>query len=265
MLSLAAGGIAGFGQALQTIIALIVGGALAVAGAFIVYHLFRYWWNRPPSAPGATQNFGWSSLNQSSLPPPLPGASVIPVSDVELIRMGWAPASVEKALGEIDWYQFEKFCAALLISGGYVVERKGGAQPDGGVDLIATKDEQRTLVQCKHWRTWKVQEKTVREMLGSMAHFGVPRGVIYTLKGWTSPAASFAAQHNITLVDGPSLARRASSQIDQNTLDDVLQSRDHHCPKCEAHMIFREGNFTPFWGCSTYPRCRGTLKYSGAR
>jgi ssDNA-binding Zn-finger/Zn-ribbon topoisomerase 1 len=30
-------------------------------------------------------------------------------------------------------------------------------------------------------------------------------------------------------------------------------------------MIWREGNFTPFWGCSTYPRCRGKLSHVGAR
>lgn len=29
--------------------------------------------------------------------------------------------------------------------------------------------------------------------------------------------------------------------------------------KCEAPMVLRTGDFTPFWGCSRYPRCRGRL------
>jgi len=140
-----------------------------------------------------------------------------------------------------------------------------GAQPDGGVDLVAQNGAERILVQCKHWRTWTVQEKVVREMLGSMTHFGVTRGAIYTLKGWTGPAAGFAVQHAITLVDGEELARRAANRLTSAQLDEVLNSEGHHCPKCEAPMIWREGNFRSFWGCSTYPRCRVTLKHAGAR
>lgn len=102
-------------------------------------------------------------------------------------------------------------------------------------------------------------------MLGSMTHFEVKRGVIYTLKGWTKPAEVFATQHNITLVNGASLARRAVGQMKPDVLTRVLQVSEHHCPKCESLMVWRSGNFTPFWGCTTFPRCRGVLKHSGAR
>ncbi len=177
----------------------------------------------------------------------------------------WDFGTIRTALEEIDWYQFEKFCAALLTADGFAVERKGGAQPDGGVDLIVTKDGGRALIQCKHWRTWTVQERVVREMLGSMTHHGVRQGAIYTLKGWTEPAARFAAEHDITLVNGDELAKSAAFQLTPTQLEAVLDTRQHHCPKCESPMLWKEGNFTPFWGCSRYPRCRGKLNYSGAK
>jgi restriction system protein len=185
--------------------------------------------------------------------PPLPSS---------ITAESWTSSRIKDALGEIDWYQFEKFCGALLRSEGFRVERKGGAQPDGGVDLICEKDAVTTLVQCKHWRTWTVQEKVIRELLGSMTHFQAKRGALYTLKGWTRPAEAFAAQHDIILVDAAQLARRAKAGLSDQDLSTLLNSREHHCPKCESPMIWKTGNFSPFWGCSTFPRCRGIL--SGA-
>ncbi len=177
----------------------------------------------------------------------------------------WDSESVLKALGRIDWYQFEKFCAVLLRSEGFEVERKGGAHPDGGVDLIVAKDGARSLIQCKHWKTWEIKERIVREMLGSMTHFQVNRGAIYTLKGWTVPSLQLAEQHQIVLVDGTQLAERAMVGLSKETLNELLNCTTHHCPKCESPMIWRTGPFQPFWGCSHYPRCRGKLRQSGAR
>lgn len=139
--------------------------------------------------------------------------------------------------------------AALLTSDGFHVERRGGAQPDGGVDLIATKDSTPMLIQCKHWQTWLLQERVIREMLGSMSHFEVRHGAIYTLKGWTKNAAAFADQHQIALVNSTTLAALASRRLSTPRLDELLKSRNHHCPKCESIMVWRVGNFTPFWGC----------------
>jgi len=173
----------------------------------------------------------------------------------------WSQSEIIAALAEIDWFQFEKFCAAVLRAEGFQVERKGGAKPDGGVDLVVTKAEERLLIQCKHWRSWSVQEKVVRELLGSMTHFRVSRGALYTLKRATGPAATFAAQHGIMIVDGVELARRAA-RLSNAELETTLRPGAHSCPKCESPMVWRTGNFPSFWGCSTFPRCRGTLKPS---
>lgn len=87
----------------------------------------------------------------------------------------------------------------------------------------------------------------------------------YVLKGATRPAEAFATQHNITVVNGQELARRAFVRLSDSEVARLLSSRDHNCPKCESPMVWRTGDFTPFWGCSTYPRCRGVLKHTGAR
>ncbi len=260
LLALLIGGLGGFAQVFTSLLSLAAGGLMAVAGFLVLWFvgraIYHHWWI--PRSQEIANPTAWA------MPPRLARPEANPVSQSESPRQ-WTAETIFTALGEIDWFQFERFCAALLRTEGYEVVRKGGARPDGGVDLIAEKGGERSLVQCKHWRTWTVKENVIREMLGSMTHFQVSSGAIYTLSGWTRPAADFALQHSIALVDGNEMARRALARLSTKRLDEVLNLTVHHCPKCEAPMVWREGSFRSFWGCSTYPRCRGTLKHAGAR
>ncbi len=172
----------------------------------------------------------------------------------------WTTGSILAALGEIDWHQFERFCAALLRTNGYEVVRKGGAQPDGSVDLLAERDGERLLVQCKHGRARVVKENVIHGLLGGMTQYDAARGAVYTLNGWNKPAAVFAARHGLTLVNGGELASRALAHLTPRQLSEILNPALHHSPNCEAPMVCRDGTFHSLWGCSTAPRCQATLK-----
>lgn len=217
--------------------------------------------SRPPFRPAGWTPPVFPRTPSDGTPFPMLSAEAPPAMAMRV----WTPTTVRTALDDIDWFQFERFCAALLRTEDYEVVRKGSARPDGGVDLTAEKDGERVLVQCKHWRTWTVNENVVRETLAGMAQYTASRGAIYTLKGWTVRAAHFAAANAITLVDAEELARRAAERLTAKHLSEILNPDLPHCPKCEATMVWRTGNFRSFWGCSTFPRCRGTLKYTGAR
>jgi hypothetical protein len=264
LLAFASGDISGFAQRVLALLFLVLGLAFVAALGFVGYSLYQ---RRGQSNFRSRFQHAWQDLHSRPLSASQRAATAYaPAPDADAGQSSeWDFASVRRALEQIDWYQFEKFCAALLKADGFAVERKGGARPDGGVDLIAEKAGTRTLIQCKHWRTWTVQEKTVRELLGSMTDFGVRQGSIYTLNRWTEPAAQFAARHNITLTGGHELAQRALIRLPQSALDDLLNSRIHHCPKCESPMILRTGAFEAFWGCSRFPGCRGKMNHSGAR
>jgi HJR/Mrr/RecB family endonuclease len=174
----------------------------------------------------------------------------------------WDERRILEALGRIDWYQFEKLSTALLSAEGWNVQRRGGAHPDGGKDIVARRDGQTILVQCKHWRTWKVQEKVIRELLGSMSVAGVASGAIHTLHGFTKDAEELAACSGVSLHDGPTLASRAQAHLTDDDLTRLLADKPHLCPKCDSRMILRTGSFNPFWGCARYPRCRGKIECS---
>lgn len=259
LLAFLIGGIQNFVEAL---IGLIVGGAVLLAVGYLGYRYYQ------SSKRRAVSWFPTSISDPVSPVSAAPAASRIFVAPdipqrATVAQTGWSGVSILNALEAVDWYQFEKFCAAVLRSEGYLVERKGGAQPDGGVDLIAQKDGRAMLVQCKQWRTWTVQENVIRELLGSMTHYKVSHGALYTLGGVTKPAEAFARQHGIDLVDGGSLAARAKARLSEGDLTQLLDSRERRCPKCEATMVWRTGNFTPFWGCSRFPRCRTIMKHAG--
>jgi len=239
----------GFERATQVMVSIVVVGVVLFALGMALAFMFRRMRNGDGS--GAPAYF----VNAEPLASSEPLESVARAGPAEL-----SSKDVLARLERIDWFQFEKFCAAILQAEGYAVERRGGAHPDGGVDLIAEKDGVRNLIQCKHWRSWNVQEKIVREMLGSMMHFQVAAGVIMTMKGWTAPAAILARQHGIALISGMDLADSAVRLLSREQLEALLDESVRHCPKCEAPMVLRTGNFEPFWGCSRYPRCRGKIK-----
>jgi hypothetical protein len=263
LLALATGGIAGFAQRLSAIMSFVIVLVLmaAVIGAIVlVVKIVRRRQQRTlqtSSGPILINVTPAAATFDSARPSTSMPEAFSPV------RLN--THDIKERLAGIDWFQFEKFCAAVLRAEGWDVERKGGAQPDGGVDLIASKGDARMLVQCKHWRTWTIQEKTIRELLGSMTHFAVSKGALYTLKGWTEPSRRFAEEHGILLANADDLAVRAMACISVQELEGLLTSDVHHCPKCESPMIWRTGDFEPFWGCSQFPRCRSILRRSGAR
>lgn len=260
LIALGTGGVVGFGERLLALFQLVLVGIAFLAVCTIAFFVVRKLSRR-----------GSTAIPTREVPatgpsgPPIVNVTPPAAATPRYSTPSGTPETVKTALGEIDWYQFEKFCAALLRAEGFQVERKGGAQPDGGVDLIASNGSIQMLVQCKHWRTWTVQEKVIRELLGSMTHFRVSQGALYTLKGWTPPSQKFAAEHNILLVDANDLSRRALAKISQDELQALLSPGGHHCPKCESLMVWRTGDFEPFWGCSKYPRCRSVLRHTGAR
>ncbi len=180
------------------------------------------------------------------------------------------PASVPdliQQLRAIDWFQFEKLVALVYRKLGYTVTRRGGAKPDGGIDLMIEKDGQRSAVQCKQWKTWNVGVKAVREFLGALTDAGIRKGIFITLGGYSGEAKQLAEKHGIEIVNETGLARMLEStnaRFDPETLD-ILRDPRKFCPKCESEMVLRtaargSGTGKQFWGCSTYPRCRFTMQ-----
>jgi len=66
--------------------------------------------------------------------------------------------------------------------------RRGGANPDGGIDLVIERAGETVAVQCKQWKTWNVGVKAVREFFGALTDAGIQKGIFITLRRYTGDA-----------------------------------------------------------------------------
>jgi restriction system protein len=189
-----------------------------------------------------------------------PQASIRPIA--KPVHDSFSTDDLIERLRSIDWFQFEKVVALMYEGQGYIVDRRGGANPDGGIDMVIKRNGARRAVQCKQWKSWKLPEKTVREFVGAMHIAGITQGVFVILSGCTEPARQLAQEREIEIVDEDVLARmlEAAGAPYDPAVRALLDDERKYCPKCESEMVLRTTRKGPnaggqFWGCSTYPRC----------
>ncbi len=166
-------------------------------------------------------------------------------------------------LNDMSWRQFEMLVGEAYRQQGYQVKELGGSGPDGGADLVMTKDGRKYLVQCKQWKAYKVGVKPVRELLGVMVGMGATGGIVVTSGEFTTDAVNFARNNNIQLVDGNTLHEMTKGFENKGGQIDKASSTPV-CQKCGSPMIIRTAKKgasagRQFWGCTRFPTCRFTL------
>jgi restriction system protein len=175
---------------------------------------------------------------------------------------------------QLPWRQFESIVAEAFRRRGYSVMENAVEGPDGGVDLVLRKDGDKVYVQCKQWKQSKVGVKPIRELYGVMAAGGAAGGYFVASGEYTNDARDFAQKCNIELIDGTTLVQLiAEAREPQPFIDPTHWRRDHtaiaataqgpSCPTCGGAMVRRVAKRganagTEFWGCTSYPQCRGT-------
>ena len=193
-------------------------------------------------------------------------------------------SSSASALDNMSWREFELLVGEAFRLQGYKVTEQGGARPDGGVDLVLSKGNETFLVQCKQWKAFKVSVDIVRDLYGVMAARGAAGGFVVTSGRFTADATEFANGRNVKLIDGPVLLemlrqakasvsssaapspqgavpRRPAASVYKATASTAEAAPS--CPVCQASMRLRTARKgvkagSTFWGCSSYPACRGT-------
>lgn len=273
LLAASGGNLKTFNALMSGLFALVIWGVFALAVGVVIFFVIRHFVrkNRTDSSPNYAPPQTFQPPRDPSVPLSFshPGSWQGPTWAMPEDHTMPSPKSkdVIEKLRSTDWYQFEKVVGLIYQSKGYQLTRRGGANPDGGIDLIVEKNGERAAVQCKRWKKWKVDVPKVRELFGAMTHEGIPRGVIVALNGFTLEAKQLAVEHNIDIVHDENLSVMIEGLTteDQRKVHAMLDDETKHCPKCEATMIWRmpkagKKQFTPFWGCSRYPQCYGRLQ-----
>ncbi len=176
-------------------------------------------------------------------------------------------------LRDMTWKELELLVGEAYRQQGYWVEEKGGSGPDGGVDVVLRRNGETTLVQCKQWRKHSVSVTIARELYGVMASKRASGGIVVTCGDFTPDALAFARGKPLELVDGKALlelvrqvqGRAAPAQEIPQTpqLVNDASPAPPLCPRCSQPMLKRTARSganagSEFWGCPSFPRCRGT-------
>jgi restriction system protein len=105
----------------------------------------------------------------------------------------------------------------------------------------------------------------VRELYGVQRAMHARHAMFVCLGTYTDDAKTFAAEVGMTLVEGEELLRIISAGLAGSDLELPAHKAvtAPMCPACGAAMVrrtARQGLHAghDFWGCSTYPSCRGT-------
>jgi len=194
-------------------------------------------------------------------------ASAWKASKRKSLLQGVTSSKSAASLEAITWQEFEQLVGEAFRQKGYQVKELGGAGPDGGIDLLLTKGSEITLVQCKQWKAFKVGVDVVRSLYGVMAARGAANGIVVTSGKFTADAQEFAFGRNVKLLAGEELFGMLKSAKVEITRQEATQAKTvaagSACPACGSAMVRRQGkrgtnagNY--FWGCATFPTCRGT-------
>jgi restriction system protein len=167
------------------------------------------------------------------------------------------------ALRALSWREFEHLVLAAYAKQGWSASlTQRGA--DGGADLILEGRGKKVLVQCKQWKTRQLGAPTIRELHPVMVTEKATSGIVVTCGLFSSEARALADTVDIDCVDGTGLLRLvALTRGERSTTQDQpappAVGEVPSCPRCASAMVQRRSSRGPFWGCSAYPRCRGTV------
>ena len=118
------------------------------------------------------------------------------------------------SIRRLSWRSLEDLVGEAYRRNGYAVMGNSDPGPDGGVDIVARKDGETVLVQCKQWKARRIGVGTVREMFGLLNAEKANEVHIVSSGYFTDDARAFARHKPIRLIDGPmlvQLVKRAQS------------------------------------------------------
>lgn len=237
----------------------------AMLGAAFFYLVLRF---VPPLLVGRSASGSILAAVAITLAP-WAALAILAASIVGVGKRRWRQWLVSKAseldaIKRMSWSDFETLVGETYRQQGYSVRELGGRHADGGTDLELARGGERVVIQCKHWLNRQVPVQRVRELLGVVTAEGADRGILVATSGFTRDAIAFAEGKPLELIDGAALtklARRSTSPA--ATQSSAAPTRPPSCPTCGKRMVMRTAGRgqkagSQFWGCWSFPNCRGT-------
>jgi restriction system protein len=174
-------------------------------------------------------------------------------------------------LKELSWTEFREYVTGLFQKLDYSPEGNG-ILDDEYADLRLKRAARTSLVCCRKYYVRKIPLSMVLEFYSAMLKWpSLEKGYFITTGSFSDEARKFASDKPLVLIDGERLTdfARIAESIDAargwSSLQNNLSEVGYTCPICGSHMLLRTVESNPhavaqFWGCSSYPACKGTLR-----
>lgn len=154
---------------------------------------------------------------------------------------------------EMTGIEFETFLYYKFSKRGYRVKTTP-VTGDYGADLILKRRKEKIVVQAKRYQRC-VGIAAVQEVIGSIAFYGADEGMVVTNSFFTPNAYKLAKANDIVLWD--------RMKVIQEFLDlDIPKGNNRYCPRCGRKLVYRNGKYGYFLGCTGYPSCNYTAPAS---
>ncbi len=105
-----------------------------------------------------------------------------------------------KERDDMDGFDFEYYCADLLVADGFIDVQVTRSSGDYGVDILAEKDGVTYAIQCKRY-AGLVGVKAVQEAYAGRDYYDRMVGAVLTNQYFTKPAVQAARKLKILLWD----------------------------------------------------------------
>ena len=169
-------------------------------------------------------------------------------------------------LDEIDTMeglQFEKYLYELFAALGYKVKRTADSG-DFGADLILNDGDSIIVVQAKRYKS-NVGIQSVQEVLGAKAYYDADYAWVVTNSSFTNAAIELAHRSGVSLNSRLELSKlmvsagvaKPSEKEIKRSFENPNELNKMKCPLCFSPMVLRKGKHGVFYGCSTFPKCKG--------
>jgi len=161
----------------------------------------------------------------------------------------------------MSWRDFEYFIE-FLFKQNWFKAKVWKWKNDGWIDVSATKNWEKYLVQCKKWEREKIWVQLLREFFWVMNMDSPTTKWIYvTTSELTDPAKweYEKIKNRLELWDCYTIEKHISNF--KLHKDDLFEAQKIICERCGSEMVLRHAEkwshkWEDFYGCSSFPKCR---------
>lgn len=107
-------------------------------------------------------------------------------------------------LDKMDGIEFEHYALWILKLMGYKRCQVTKASGDFGADVVAIRNNKKTVVQVKRYKG-NVGIAAVQQVVASKAHYGADEAAVFTNSHLTSAAKTLAQENKVTIIDRDTL------------------------------------------------------------